>query len=72
MKRSYFSYLLFVIAMSAFVMLRVHAGRAQENQPAKPAQESGQTEDKAQTLADMQQKMEEEKSICLDSDSLFL
>lgn len=30
MKKSYVSYLLFIIAMSAFVMLRVHAGRAQE------------------------------------------
>ena len=56
--------------MSAFVMLRVHAGRAQENQPAKPAQESGQTEDKAQTLADMQQKMEEEKKAAEEEEAV--
>ena len=70
MKRSYFSYLLFVIAMSAFVVLRVHAGRAQESQPVRPSEETQQAEKREETLADMQKKMQEEQAAAAEEEEI--
>ncbi len=51
MKKSYFSYVLFIVAMSVFVTLRVHAGRAQET--AVPVQKEETEPEMSETLADL-------------------
>ncbi len=62
MKRSYFSYLLFAIAMTAFVLLRVHAGREASAAQKRESTTTAEAEDRAETLADMQKEMEEKQS----------
>ncbi len=69
MKRSYFSYLLFVIAMSAFVALRVHAGRAEEKAPQKESTGTASLEEREATLADMQKEMESQKEAAKEAEA---
>ncbi len=56
MKKTFLTYLFFMIAMSAFIALRVHAGRAEESRPSDTAAKAEVSSSQMTTLADEAQK----------------
>ncbi|MBO4904160.1 MAG: SGNH/GDSL hydrolase family protein [Lachnospiraceae bacterium] len=72
MKKTVITYLIFILAMTAFVTLRVYAGRAIAADAATPEPESENLTDSYETLADTLDKMKdkepEEKTDTYDED----